>query len=283
MEIIRKKDEMHNQDIVMAKIVHRENNGKINIHWHNAFEIVFLLRGEISVIIENVDCPIPLFESDSLLIPPGCAHDIQSHLDIADVLIIQFFATSAMIAEHGIERSFNLLADEINTVRTIRSQGKYASQAAFLCHEILRLHKEQDPLSNGIACGAIQMLLSYYSEEKPLSRALSSIDDNRQLDLIKMCAYIDESGLGVVTLESVADYMGYSKKYFSLKFKEITGKSFKQFLDRLKMQEARRLLGEGKRVAEIANILGYSCVQSFYRAFKRIHHVTSQVMLNRRE
>ena len=263
----------------MAMIVSRKNDGEISIHWHNAFEIVHLLQGQISVLVDSDRAPIPVWEGDSVLLPPGCAHDIRSHVDASEVLIIQFTITDAMNVRYGIRRSLNLLADDIDTVRIIRKQDPYAAQTTFLCHEIRRVQQEQDPSAADIVGGALQMLLTYFGTEKPLTPMLPGIE-NSKLDLVKMCAYIDECKLGGVTLDAVAEYMGYSKKHFALIFKKMTGKTFKQFLDQLKMQEARRLLGEGKRASEIACMLGYSCVQSFYRAFKRIHKVSTQEMLS---
>jgi AraC-like DNA-binding protein len=81
---------------------------------------------------------------------------------------------------------------------------------------------------------------------------------------------------------------GISERQISTIIKQRTGLSFNQFLNQLRITEARRLLIETKlNVSEIAYKVGYGNVSHFNRVFKsavgyspnefRLHHASSLI------
>ena len=93
----------------------------------------------------------------------------------------------------------------------------------------------------------------------------------RYLEVVEACRYIEEHYNTEITLETIACKAGYSKEYFSKRFKEIVGENFKTFLDYVRTSEAQRMLThENLTVSEVAERVGYSNLSSFSRAFKRV-------------
>lgn len=77
-------------------------------------------------------------------------------------------------------------------------------------------------------------------------------------------------------LDSVADRLSISKGYLSQFFKEQTGVNFSDYLEDLRMTEAKKLLvATGLPVYEIAVRVGYSSSNTFCRAFKRLNGVST--------
>lgn len=73
-----------------------------------------------------------------------------------------------------------------------------------------------------------------------------------------------------VTIEMAAAYAGVDRTHFSKTFHRTYGKSPAQYVRQLKMDEARRLLAEEERkLAEIAQSVGYPDLFSFSKAFKK--------------
>ena len=66
--------------------------------------------------------------------------------------------------------------------------------------------------------------------------------------------------------------MGFSEAYFSKFFKKIAGMTFSQYLNRVKVEEAVRLLRENKGlpVTEIAFRCGFNTIRNFNRIFKEV-------------
>ncbi|MCS7462065.1 helix-turn-helix domain-containing protein [Paenibacillus doosanensis] len=76
-------------------------------------------------------------------------------------------------------------------------------------------------------------------------------------------------------LDVVADRIRISKVYLSQFFKEQTGVNFSDYLESLRMDEAKALLQTTSlTVNDISDRVGYSSSNTFCRAFKRLHGVS---------
>jgi len=72
------------------------------------------------------------------------------------------------------------------------------------------------------------------------------------------------------TLESLAARANFSPRYFSLKFKEIIGKSVRSYIVEARIKRAEHLLHyTGMTVTEVAQALGYDNLHFFSRQFKK--------------
>lgn len=92
----------------------------------------------------------------------------------------------------------------------------------------------------------------------------------------QMMEYIETTyASSELSLTSTALRFGLSEVYVSAFFKEQTGINFNDYVERLRMAEARRLIAEKKfSLKEIAFRVGYSSAHSFGRAFKRANGVS---------
>ena len=76
-------------------------------------------------------------------------------------------------------------------------------------------------------------------------------------------------GLGMTSEE-----FRISESYLSLIFKEKTGVTFGDYLEKIRIEQACRLLKEGRLIVAVAEQTGYNSVQSFRRAFKRVKGIS---------
>jgi AraC-like DNA-binding protein len=82
-------------------------------------------------------------------------------------------------------------------------------------------------------------------------------------------------------LSLVASEFNISEGYLSYLFKEETGQNFTDLVEHVRMDEACKLLQKTKlNINEIYMKVGYSNVQSFRRAFKRIKGVSPMLIRN---
>lgn len=74
-----------------------------------------------------------------------------------------------------------------------------------------------------------------------------------------------------LSLKSVADYVGLNEKYFTTKFSQKTGSTFRDYLTKLRVEKAKDLLKTTDlKVYEICERIGYNNVEHFNRMFKRL-------------
>ncbi|OGF51194.1 MAG: hypothetical protein A2231_02200 [Candidatus Firestonebacteria bacterium RIFOXYA2_FULL_40_8] len=83
-------------------------------------------------------------------------------------------------------------------------------------------------------------------------------------------AYIDENYLKSLKLEEIAEKKaGVTKEYFCDIFKRITGKTFTEYVNSLRVEHAARLLkSTGLKASEIALESGFNDISYFNRVFK---------------
>lgn len=77
------------------------------------------------------------------------------------------------------------------------------------------------------------------------------------------------------TLDGAARSLGLSRRRFTQLFRQITGESWLEHLQRQRLAHARRLLRETRRsVASIGYECGFEDLTTFYRAFKAVEHTS---------
>lgn len=77
-----------------------------------------------------------------------------------------------------------------------------------------------------------------------------------------------------ISLQDVADRMFFSTVYFSRFFKKQTGETFSNYLFRIRMEHAVKLLHKNKKVTEISEACGYHDPSYFTRMFKEYYKYT---------
>lgn len=99
-------------------------------------------------------------------------------------------------------------------------------------------------------------------------------EENRSLqaDYIQEAAsYIESKYASLKNVQSVADYVGLERSYFSKLFQDRTGISAAHFIAETRMSHAKRLLADTDyKISEISKMVGYDNYQSFERRFASI-------------
>lgn len=86
--------------------------------------------------------------------------------------------------------------------------------------------------------------------------------------------YVNEHFHEDISLQDVADRMFFSTVYFSRFFKKQTGETFSNYLLRVRMEHAVKLLQKNKKVTEISEACGYNDPSYFARIFKEYYKYT---------
>ncbi|MBU5449819.1 AraC family transcriptional regulator [Acetivibrio sp. MSJd-27] len=87
----------------------------------------------------------------------------------------------------------------------------------------------------------------------------------------KVLEYIDNHYMEDLDLTLLSNKMDFSYHYFSKLFKRIVGKSYKQYLDYVRVTAAERfILDEDMNISEAANSVGIKDITCFYRIYKRV-------------
>jgi AraC-type DNA-binding domain-containing proteins len=78
-----------------------------------------------------------------------------------------------------------------------------------------------------------------------------------------------------LTVSDVANHLGFSRSYFTHRFKKELGFDLSAFIIRCKLEEAKYLLAyTDKSISDISNYLCFSSQSHFQTAFKKQYHIT---------
>jgi transcriptional regulator GlxA family with amidase domain len=73
-----------------------------------------------------------------------------------------------------------------------------------------------------------------------------------------------------IKMRAVADHVHLCPQHFCKKFRNATGITFTEYVSRLRVDKAKKLLlDNGNRVSEVAFECGFGSIPQFYRAFHR--------------
>lgn len=98
----------------------------------------------------------------------------------------------------------------------------------------------------------------------------SSGTQRGEIDVVQICQYI-ESNYRSVSLHELSNVFRYSPNYLSQVLKKTTNHGFSTLVYLVRINNACRLMRNSSRatINEIANKVGYSNINSFYRHFRR--------------
>ncbi|MDK8181448.1 helix-turn-helix domain-containing protein [Paenibacillus sp. UMB4589-SE434] len=98
---------------------------------------------------------------------------------------------------------------------------------------------------------------------------------NRRLLMKMACLYINENYKQEFTLTQISERYGMSVSYFSKQFKHYSGDTLVNYVNKIRIQKAKRLLMHPQlKIYEVAHEVGYSTLQYFNRVFKQFEKAT---------
>jgi two-component system response regulator YesN len=89
----------------------------------------------------------------------------------------------------------------------------------------------------------------------------------------KAMAYISTHYFENLSVQHIANEIGLNANYFSHIFKKHTGKAFTDYLNNVRIQKAKDLLAN-YRIAEVAELVGFSDYKYFSSIFKKIEGIS---------
>ena len=104
--------------------------------------------------------------------------------------------------------------------------------------------------------------------------------ENMNTTAIAFITYIQENYQENLSLDSMAYRFGYSKEYFSKKFKQVVGKNFLTFLNDFRLQKALELLNDPESdltFSEVCAKSGFNNSATLYRHLKKIRRANPRL------
>ncbi len=229
---------------------HKYENLRNLPHWHIEYELVFCDFGSARVKLGSEQ--YILEKGHCLFIGSGEIHCIQSLSDsVISVIKIQ---------QKFVEESFEELIPTCPLIKT-----------ALPLEEIFdRLYAEitgNQPFSTVVCDSIILETLALIFRSCDMTARHNAAEGEKYKALLRLI----EKRFADITFEEAAEFMCYSKPYFSRYFALMTGMTFSSYMNIIRVAEAISMLEESRlTVSEIAHASGFGTIRHFNRVFKEI-------------
>lgn len=244
-----------------------------NSHYHRHYEILYMLRGERKLIINNISTYI-LNEGTIAIIPPNCIHKTKSHsndeqtricIAVSENLVKQItqFTTDSLL---HCASFYNI---ELNTemkrnVRNILSKLILSNNGMFY------------ESNYKVAIAQLLLDLSEYTYNNEKYNSIPILYNNsskkRMDEIIK---YIQEHAFEDISLVSIADTFHIPKTYLSRCFKKHTGSTVVTYINNIRIIKAQQIICEKNiSIESAAHIVGYNNRGYFNKVFKKLTGTT---------
>ncbi|REE78938.1 two-component system response regulator YesN [Paenibacillus taihuensis] len=126
-----------------------------------------------------------------------------------------------------------------------------------------------------VAIMEIYQLTRYSAMERHVIQLLKGLNasasqgDSADKLMRKMIDLIQRNYDENLKLESLADVFNYNSAYLGKLFKNTTGEYFNTYLDKVRIEKAKEFLGQGMKVYQVAEKVGYANVDYFHAKFRK--------------
>jgi AraC-like DNA-binding protein len=242
------------------------------LHSHPELELVFIIEGFGKRIIGNKVEP---FESGDMVFVGSNL----SHVWLSDPA---FYEQNSMLKSRAIVVYFNpktltKVFDSIKEFQSIREMIQQSSKGIRIFGETRDIIADKlIGLSTLTGYEKVVGLLGIMNliSDSPDKYVIDNHETDNQADLrpdklIEVINYIKENHHKQITLTQVANIAGMTEQSFCRFFKKRTRKNYSQYLNDLRIAQAKELLIQTDRpISDIAHLCGYNSDSHFCRIFK---------------
>lgn len=237
-------------------------------HFHSAVEIILTLRGEVT--IEMPTQTIRVGENQILVIPSDSPHSLAMGEDSKRLL---FLFEPVMVMNM---RDISYMTSVWSQPIYLNEDSELRSRITALLLKVNEIYEAHEPMWNTMCYSyllQVYAILGQYYLKRVTKPANGSRIDPEIMN--SAMAYIRQNYMDVLTLDDVANFVGFSRHYFSRTFKQFTGIAFSSFLTATRLDAAEdKLVFSDLPIQDIAFQCGFSSIATFNRVFKEYRKCT---------
>lgn len=233
-----------------------------NAHYHNHYEIYYLLSGKRKYFIENKI--FELSKGDIILIPKDTLHKTVVHDNSHHQRLLVSFNDNMVPLQHQEEIESCFKRYYYHPPETITHQIDH------LFHKIEKEYNNNDKFSEFILKGNLIELFAFLIRNNDKFTLTQPIDETNHF-IQSVAQYLCQNFDHHITLISTAKKYNISPEHLSRQFKKNTGYNFNEYLNLVRIQNAEKLLkNKEMSMAEVAFCCGFNDSNYFSTVFKKV-------------
>ena len=239
-------------------------------HYHDCYEIYYLFSGERSYFIKDQTYRV---ESGTfVLVDHYDIHSTRPSAEQGYERILLMFKKDFLDGFLELVNDVDLFSCFDEGVRTIKLSFQEQHYAETLLKNMLKEYQTKDVGYESYLKTSLIQLLTFLSrhKEQTENRPIAHSSSNHK-SISEMAGYINNHYQEDITLSSICEQFFISQYYFSRTFKKVTGFTFVEYLNGVRIKEAQKLLSKTTMsISDISEAVGYKSITHFGRTFKNI-------------
>jgi len=237
------------------------------VHWHNECELIYIKKGTAKIGINKETYTATT--GDLLICNSGDMHYINSIKQgtICEILIFSSDYLRPLLPNLHLLPAYvkneKLIEKDLDMPHLFASISKELQEKNLFVNEMIQTHL----MSFFITC----LRKLDHNKDRPAQLVHKKNLIESYQDLLE---YIDKN-YAYITFQQAAKIMNFTPPHFSKIFKEISGMTFTDYLNSVKVEKAITLLQkQNLSVTVTAEMCGFNNIRSFNRVFKKITGTT---------
>lgn len=242
------------------------SNSHVSLHSHAFYEILYCHNTcDVEYLVGSAR--YRLQTGDIVIIPPGITHRplLPESMPSAYRRDVLWLSTDFV---HNLIQMFpEDLPAPFPNAQLLRTSGTRWEYLGQMFHHGVRESEQRLPGWEAVVLGnTVQLLVQLSRAIQDRSAASPGAETPELLD--RVLAYVDAQLASKITLADVARQFWVSQSTISQTFHNKMGISFYRYVTQRRLSEAKRLIGTGIPMEQVAHSVGFRDYSSFYRAFK---------------
>jgi len=251
-------------------------------HWHSSIEVIMPVENYYDVIINGTTHRIN--PGEIFFIPPRELHELDA--PPSGVRFVFLFNINVLAQLKGFAAIQSMLSKPLLVTKDTHPlvYNEVYQSLLDMCKEYI----SGNPYSElSIFSLLIRTLISLYENHIQTTDLFQNVNVNKHQEYVakfgNLLEYIDNHYTEDLTLEDMADVIGFSKYHFSRLFKQYTNFTFCDYLKHRRIQAAEMLLEQPEySITEVALQAGFPSISTFNRIFKEYKNCTPTEFRNMR-
>lgn len=242
----------------------------IAAHWHDYIEVLYCLNGEVEVSIEKKKYMVA--SKRLIVIDAGKVHKIRTKSEVYMFMVMHISKRQLMTYIPDID-FFDIdchpLEPDDGNFDHYLELCKMAAQLT-----IIDFDSEGPSMkSDGIALLMLSNIFDNFAiHMTPKQKGLPAASIER---IHTVLTYVEANYQNNISLQEVADMLGFNKEYFCHYFKKYMGVSFLSYVNEVRITHAyQELINTDNSITEIMEHNGWNNQKVFNRTFKEVYGCT---------
>lgn len=250
-----------------------KNHVVVEPHWHDCIEILYMLEGTARQQVNDKHFTVE--KEDIVFLHEGDIHSTYCHAgEDVRILVVKFLPDIITGSYSKLFESryiLPFLQHNSPKIHHIRDVSGYSPRFRNVLMGLYEEYMGKEPGYEIYIKGYIYQLIACLNRYNviPAGGGAAREDELQRLD--KLFNYIEGHYSEKLDLAKAAGLLNLSCAYFARQFRKVTGRTFKEYVDFVRICEVEKMiLSKGMNISEAAYEAGFGNVSSFNRVFKRV-------------